>query len=290
EVPEAVGALEGIVMELEDCSFPLLQEVRTGFDPYTLFKGVDLALLVGAKPRGPGMERKDLLMENGKIFVEQGKALNGLAKEAKVLVVGNPCNTNCLIASHFAMQLHKEQFFAMTSLDENRARAQLAKKAGVSVQEVKNVIIWGNHSSTQVPDITHTTIGGQAVTKKIQDRSWLDKDFMAIVQKRGAEVIAKRGKSSAASAANAIIDAAKSLHFPTPKGAWYSMVGFSSGNSYGVNENLMFSFPYRTLENGQVERVEGLEIASFIKEKIKLTEQELLEEKTLINYLLQQRG
>ncbi len=286
EVPDALKWLEGVVMELDDCSFPLLQEIHIGSDPYQIFQGVDLALLVGAKPRGPGMERKDLLVENGKIFIEQGKALNGVAKDAKILVVGNPCNTNCLIAMHHADKLHKEQFFAMTRLDENRARSQLAKKAKVLIQDVHNVCIWGNHSSTQVPDAFHATIHSRAVKEVIQDKNWLEKDFISIVQKRGAEVIAARGKSSAASAASAIIDTVKSLYEPTPKGSWYSVALSSDGNSYGISEGLVFSFPCQTLPNGKIVPVKDLELDLFLKEKMKITQQELLEEKTLINHLL----
>jgi malate dehydrogenase len=286
ELQDAVKWLEGVVMELDDCSFPLLQEIHIGSDPYQLFQGIDLALLLGSKPRGPGMERKDLLTENGKIFIEQGKALNGAAKDAKVLVVGNPCNTNCLIAMHHANKLHKEQFFAMTRLDENRARSQLAKKAGVLIQDVKNVCIWGNHSSTQVPDALHATINNSAVKDVIQDKNWLEKAFITTVQKRGAEVIAARGKSSAASAANAIIDTIKSLYEPTPQGGWYSVALSSDGNTYGVEEGLVFSFPCQTLSNGKIAVVNDLHLDLFLKEKIKVTQQELLEEKTLINHLL----
>lgn len=286
ELPDVIKALEGVVMELDDCSFPLLEEVHIGSDPHTLFKNIDLALLVGAKPRGPGMERKDLLAENAKIFIEQGKALNHAAKDAKVLVVGNPCNTNCLIAMKHASKLPKENFFAMTRLDENRARSMLAKKAGVSVKDVEDVCVWGNHSATQVPDFFNAKICKQPVTDVIKDKNWLENDFIPKVQKRGAEVIAARGKSSAGSAANAIIDAAKSLCTPTKNNEFYSMSLLSDGNPYSIKEGIIFSFPCKTLTNGKVEVVKGLQLNPFLKEKIALTEKELLEEKQLISHLL----
>ena len=286
ELPDVIKALEGVVMELDDCSFPLLEEVHIGSDPRALFKDIDLALLVGAKPRGPGMERKDLLAENAKIFIEQGKALNHASKDAKVLVVGNPCNTNCLIAMKYASELSKENFFAMTRLDENRARSMLAKKASVSVTEVEDVCVWGNHSATQVPDFFNAKISNKPVVDVIRDKNWLESEFIPKVQKRGAEVIAARGKSSAGSAANAIIDAAKSLCAPTPKNTFYSMSLLSDGNPYSIQEGIIFSFPCRTLANGKVEIVEGLKLNPFLKEKIALTEKELLEEKQLVSHLL----
>lgn len=286
EVPDAIKMLEGVVMELDDCSFPLLEEVHIGSDPHALFKDIDLALLVGAKPRGPGMERKDLLAENAKIFIEQGKALNNASKDAKVLVVGNPCNTNCLIAMKYGHKLPKENFFAMTRLDENRARSMLAKKAGVSVTDVGDVCIWGNHSATQVPDFVNAKISNQAATQVIKDENWLENEFIPKVQKRGAEVIAARGKSSAGSAANAIIDSAKSLLTPTKSNEFYSVSLLSDGNPYSIKEGIFFSFPCKTLANGKVEIVKGLKLNSFLKEKIALTEKELLEEKQLISHLL----
>ena len=260
--------------------------MHIGSDPHTLFKGIDLALLVGAKPRGPGMERKELLAENAKIFIEQGKALNHASKDAKVLVVGNPCNTNCLIAMNHAKELPKENFFAMTRLDENRARSMLAKKACVSVTEVEDMCVWGNHSSTQVPDFFNAKISKKPVTDVIKDKHWLESEFIPKVQKRGAEVIAARGKSSAGSAANAIIDAAKSLCAPTKKNEFYSMSLLSDGNPYSIQEGLIFSFPCRTLADGTVEIVKGLKLNPFLKEKIALTEKELLEEKQLVSHLL----
>ncbi|MDN3505722.1 MAG: malate dehydrogenase [Simkaniaceae bacterium] len=271
EVPEALDALKGVVMELEDCAFPLLTDVQIGDDPRKVFEGVEIALLIGAKPRGPGMERKDLLRENAKIFVEQGKALNDVADpNATVLVVGNPCNTNALILHRNAPKLSK--IFAMTRLDENRARAQLANKAGVLVGDVKNVAIWGNHSTTQVPDFTHATIAG----KGIEDRKWLETTFFEIVQKRGAAVIAARGKSSAASAANAVIETIQSLLQETE---WFSVALLSDGNPYGIADGLVFSFPCRSLGGGQIEIIKDLAIDPFIKEKIAATEKELIEER-----------
>lgn len=286
ELPEAIKALEGVVMELEDCSFPILKEIRIGSDPHEVFKGVDLALLVGAKPRGPGMERKDLLSENAKIFITQGKALNEASKDVKVIVVGNPCNTNCLIAMHHAHRVPRENFFAMTRLDENRARAMLAKKAGVSVSNVHNVCIWGNHSATQVPDFIHAKIGEKSAIEVIDNRIWLEGEFISKVQQRGAEVIAARGKSSAASAANAILDTIKSLYTVTKEGAYYSVALHSLHNPYGIDQGLIFSFPCKTLSNGKIEIVKGLDIDNFLKEKIMLTEKELLEEKHLVSHLL----
>ena len=286
EVPQALKALDGVVMELHDCAYPLLQEIKIGHDPHELFEGVDLALLVGAKPRSAGMERKDLLDANGKIFIEQGKALNNAAKGAKVLVVGNPCNTNCLIAKHFAKELSDNQFFAMTKLDENRAKAQLAIKSKSSITDVKNVCVWGNHSATQVPDVSHATIQGKSVEEVISDTHWLQNEFMTTVQKRGAEILEARGKSSAASAAHAAIDTAKCLITPTPEGEFYSVSIPSEGNPYGVDESLVFSYPCRTTKDGVCEIVGGLEHNDFIKEKIAITQKELLEEKECVAHLL----
>ncbi len=218
EVPEALESLEGVLLELDDCcaTFPLLKEVKIGSDPKELFKDADLYILIGAKPRGPGMERTDLLMDNAKIFVEQGKVLNEVVKEESlVLVVGNPCNTNCLIAQHFAPRLNPRHFFAMTQLDQNRFAVQLAKKADVSLDCVSNAIIWGNHSATQVPDFANARINGKLVLEVIEDRKWCEETMIPAIQKRGAEIIKARGMSSAASAANAILQCARHLIFPT---------------------------------------------------------------------------
>ncbi|MEI8365139.1 MAG: malate dehydrogenase [Parachlamydiaceae bacterium] len=282
ELPEAFTALEGVKMELEDCAFPLLKEIRIGTDPLQVFQGIHYALLVGAKPRGPGMERGDLLRENGKIFIGQGKALNAVADpDVKILVVGNPCNTNCLIALKNAPRIPPTNFFAMTRLDHNRGVAQLAAKAQVSVSAVDNFAIWGNHSSTQVPDCFHATIDGHPLSEKIKDSAWLEGEFISTVQKRGAAIIAARGKSSAASAANAIIDTIRALIAPTPKGLWFSCGVFSEGNPYGIDPDLIFSFPCRSLGNGHVEIVKGLEWNASLKFRVLASEKELIEERSL---------
>lgn len=282
EIPEAIRFLEGVKMELDDCAFPLVNEIRVGSDPMELFKGVHYAILVGAKPRGPGMERAELLSENGKIFVTQGKALNAVAdRHVKVFVVGNPCNTNCLIALQNAPDLPKENFFAMTRLDENRAVAQLSQKSNTPVEKITCMTIWGNHSSTQVPDFVNAKIENKPVVDVIKDKKWLEGEFIATVQKRGAAVIAARGKSSAASAASAIIDGIRSLRKKTAPHEWYSMCKISDGNPYGIRDGLIFSFPCRTTSEGKCEIVSGLTIDAFLKERIALTEKELLEERDL---------
>lgn len=284
EVPEAMQALEGVKMELEDCAYPLLKEIHIGSDPQIIFKEIDYAFLIGAKPRGPGMERGDLLNENGKIFVHQGKALNDVANpNVKVLVVGNPCNTNAWIAMTNAPKIPRTNFHSMTRLDQNRAQSQLAKKANVDNGEVSDVIIWGNHSSTQVPDFYHAKIRGKPAAEAIKDINWLEKDFISIIQKRGAAIIAARGKSSAASAAHAALEAFKSIVTPTPKNKWYSSGVCSDNNPYAVEENLIFSFPCRTKENGEHEIVGDLSLNDFLREKIKETEKELIEERELVS-------
>ncbi len=284
EVPQMEGPLKGVEMELQDCAFPLLKEVRTGSNPDAVFEGVDTVFLVGSKPRGPGMERKDLLSENGHIFVEQGKALGkSAANDAVVLVVGNPCNTNCLIGEKHA---GKHNFFAMTRLDQNRAVSMLARKAGAAVADVSHMTIWGNHSSTQVPDFLNAQIRKQLVTSVIQDRAWLENEFIADVQKRGAVVIAARGKSSAASAAEAALGGMKSLLTPTAAGEWFSMGVKSDGNPYGIAPGLIFSFPCRSNGKGHIEIVKNLKWDEFLKQKIHLTEKELLEEKQMVEKLL----
>lgn len=281
--PEVVESLKGLVMELEDCAFPLLKEIRFGADAEKAFEGVDYAFLVGAKPRGPGMERKDLLSENGQIFVAQGKALNKVAsKGVQVLVVGNPCNTNCLIAIHHAPQIPAKQFHAMTRLDHNRAVFQLAKKANVRLDEVTQMTIWGNHSSTQVSDFVHAKIQGKPVVEVIRDRQWLEGEFFTKIQKRGAEVIAARGKSSAASAAHAALSAMRSLIFPCD---WFSSGEYAKGNPYGVPEDLVFSFPCHRVGT-RPEVISGLKMDEFLKEKLAITQKELLEERDCIAHLL----
>jgi malate dehydrogenase len=287
EVPETLDSLKGVVMELEDCAFPLLKEIKIGSDPTKGFEGVNYAILIGAKPRGPGMERKDLLGENGKIFIEQGKALNAsAASDVIIFVVGNPCNTNCLIAMHYASQIPKDRFFAMMRLDQNRAKAMLATKANVTITEVSHVAVWGNHSATQVPDFVNAKIKGKPALETIKDRRWCEEEFVPRVQKRGAVVIAARGKSSAASAANAVVDSIRSFVQPTPEGDWFSVGLSSNGNPYGIKEDLIFSFPCRSMGDGKVEIVNNVHWDPFLKSKIALTEKELLEERELIAHLL----
>ncbi len=284
EVPQALEALKGVVMELEDCAYPLLDEIHISSDPYEIFEGIDIALLIGAKPRGPGMERKDLLAENAKIFIEQGKALNEKANPGVVVhVVGNPCNTNALIAMHHAPKISPKQFFAMTRLDQNRGSSLLARKSGSSIDLVQGMTIWGNHSATQVPDFTQAKIAGKPAESVLGDRKWLETEFIETIQKRGAAVIAARGKSSAASAAHAAISSVRSLLKPTKEGEWFSVASLSDGNPYGIQEGLIFSFPTRSKGNGEIEIVAGLNIDSFMKEKIATTEKELLEERDTVH-------
>lgn len=287
DLPASFEGLKGVEMELLDCAFPLLKEIKMGSDPDEVFEGVDYAFLIGAKPRGPGMERKDLLAENGKIFALQGAALNRVAKkEVRVLVVGNPCNTNCLIAMHNAPDLKREQFHAMTRLDQNRASYQLAKKADVPIEAMRKVTIWGNHSSTQVPDFLHARAAQKRVVDLIEDRSWLENEFFSIVQKRGAEVIAARGKSSAASAAHAALLSMQMMLQKTPEDDWFSAAVDTSGNPYGIEEDLVFSFPCTSKGEGDYEIVKGLDFDFFLKEKIALTQKELMEERDLVRSLL----
>lgn len=283
ELPVALKALEGVKMELEDSAFPLLEGIRIGSDPKAVFEGIDWALLLGSKPRGAGMERKDLLTENGKIFIEQGRALaQSASKSVKVLVVGNPCNTNALIALKQAAGLNLNNFFAMTRLDQNRSEALLALKSGQPVAAVKNLCIWGNHSSTQVPDFYHAKIGGKKVLDVIEDEKWLQTEFVSRIQKRGAEVIEARGKSSAASAASAVIDTIHALMTPTPPGEWFSLGVFAKNNPYGINEELMFSFPCRSKGDAEWQMVPDLELNGWLKEKIALSERELMEEREAV--------
>lgn len=285
ELHEFQKTAAGVAMELQDCAFPLLQEVRIESDPYKVFEEVDYALLIGAKPRGPGMERKDLLAENGKIFVTQGKALNAVANpEVLVFVVGNPCNTNCLIAMHHAPKIPKNQFFAMTALDQNRAQAALAIKANVRVSEVSHVAIWGNHSATQVADFIHAKVRNKPFLEVVKDRKWCEEEFIPYVQTRGAEVIKARGKSSAASAAHAVICSIKSLSRPTQD--WFSAAVYSDPNPYGIEKGLFFSFPCYRTEKGTIEIVPGLSWDPFLEKAIRLSEKELKEEKALVAHLL----
>ncbi len=282
ELAETMPVLQGVKMELEDCAFPLLSEVRIGSDPLEVFEGVNIAFLVGAKPRGPGMERKDLLSENGHIFAKQGMALSAVAAaDIQVLVVGNPCNTNCLIAAHNAPRIAPERFHAMTRLDQNRAIALLANKARYPVLSISKMAIWGNHSSTQVPDYFNACIDGRPAWKVIDDQQWLEQEFMKQVQQRGAEIIKVRGKSSAASAASAAIDAVRALYVPTQSGDWFSSGIYSKGNPYGIDEGLFFSFPC-TLAG----IVSGVAWNSTLESKIKASEKELQEERDLVRQYL----
>lgn len=277
ELEPALPALEGVVMELEDCAFPLLKRIYCTSDLKKAAKGVNWALLVGAVPRKQGMERSDLLQINGKIFIEQGKALNeNAADDVKVFVVGNPCNTNCLITMHNAPDIPKDRFFAMTTLDELRARAQLAKKAELPVTAITEMTIWGNHSATQYPDFYNAKIEGKPAITVIQDEVWFQNEFIPRIQQRGAEVIKARGASSAASAANAIIEGVRRLREDTVSGESFS-VGLCSKGQYGMDEGLIFSFPCR-LEQGELKVVENLPLNSYSKNKLDLTLEELRQE------------
>ena len=286
EIPPAMKALNGVAMELDDCAFPLLKGMVLTDKAEEAFDGISWGLLVGSKPRGPGMERKDLLTENGKIFVGQGRALERAAEDLRVLVVGNPANTNCLIALKNAGSVPADRFHAMMRLDQNRAAAQLAAKAGVGVDQVSNVTIWGNHSATQFPDFFNARIGGRPSVEAISDRTWLEGDFIPTVQKRGAAIIEARGLSSAASAANAAIDHVTSMLSPTPDGDWVSSGVLSSGSHYGVPEGIVSSFPLRFDGEGAWEVVEGLEIGDFAREKIDASVKELQEERSVVEDLL----
>jgi malate dehydrogenase len=287
EIPEAMSALTGVKMELEDCAFPLLSEVVVGCSAREVFAGVDYAFLVGAKPRGPGMERKELLAENAKIFVDQGQALNAVAnKDVRVLVVGNPCNTNCLIAIHNAPDIAASQFHAMMRLDQNRAIGLLAQKAHCPVSSVTKMTIWGNHSSTQVPDFVNACIDSKPVTEVISDQAWLENEFISKVQKRGAEIITARGKSSAASAASSAIDAMKAWTLKTPPDNWFSTAMHSQNNPYGIDRDLVFSFPCTSQGRGDCQIVEKVGWNKFLEEKIKASEKELKEERDLVSQYL----
>ncbi len=285
EIEPALPALSGVVMELDDCAFPLLKGVVPTANLDEGFRGVNWALLVGSVPRKQGMERKDLLGINGKIFIGQGQAIQkNAAKDVRIHVVGNPCNTNCLIAMNNAPDIARDRWFAMTRLDENRAKSQLAKKSGVETTAVSNVAIWGNHSSTQYPDFTHAKINGQPAPTVIKDEAWLKGEFISSVQQRGAAIIKARGASSAASAANAIVDSVASIVNPTASGDWHSVCLHSDG-SYDIEKGLICSFPVRS--NGQkLEIAQGLEIDAFSRGKIDATVAELKEEKGLVADLL----
>jgi malate dehydrogenase len=288
EITPALGALEGVAMELDDCAFPLLAGMTLTDDAETAFDGTNVACLVGAKPRGPGMERADLLKDNGRIFTAQGKALAAAgASDLKVAVVGNPANTNALIASANADGVPLERFTAMVRLDENRAKTQLAKKAGVPVDQVTNLAVWGNHSPTMVPDFDNAKIGGQPATDAITDREWLEGEFLSTVQQRGKAIIDARGASSAASAANALVDHVANWcgGKPTPEGDWVSMAIPSDG-SYGVPEGIISGFPVTTDGAGTYEIVQGLELSEFTRSKIDATVAELQEERAAVDEML----
>src|ERR1700751_1474771 len=262
EIPSAMKALEGVVMELADCAFPLITSMISTTELDEGFRGVNWVLLVGSVPRKQGMERKELLGINGKIFTGQGRAIEkNAAADVRILVVGNPCNTNCLIAMNNAKSIPSDRWFAMTRLDENRAKSQLAAKAGAHVTDVTNLAIWGNHSSTQYPDFYNAKINGKPVPSVIPDENWLQNTFISTVQQRGAAIIKARGASSAASAANAVVDTVRSLVTPTPASDWYS-VGICSDGSYGIEEGIISSFPIRTAGSGR-EVGKGLKLTNF---------------------------
>jgi len=284
ELEPALPSLHGVAMELDDCAFPLLKNVVCTADVNVAMRDVNWAVLVGAVPRKEGMERSDLLKINGKIFTTQGRAINdNAAKDVRVFVVGNPCNTNCLIAMNNAKDIPRDRFYAMTTLDELRARKQLAIKAGVDVTAVTDMTIWGNHSSTQYPDFYHAKINGKSAAEVITDTAWLKNEFIPLIQKRGAAVIKARGASSAASAANAALTGVYNIVHETPKGESYSVARCSQGE-YGVDEGLIFSYPTRT-ENGQSKVINGLTLNDFSKEKFKLTLDELRAERDAVKEL-----
>ena len=286
EITPALPTLEGVAMELDDCGFPTLGGIVMSDDPNVAFKDVNYALLVGSFPRKAGMERKDLLDINGKIFVGQGKALaKNAASDVRILIVGNPCNTNCLVAFNNGKEIPADRWTAMTRLDHNRARAALAKKAGVGCEDVTNVTIWGNHSNTQYPDFTNAKIKGKPATEVIADRAWLETTFVPQVQNRGAAVIKQRGSSSAMSAANGALDHAKTWLTPTAAGDWVSVASVSKGE-YGVPAGLVFSYPSRSDGKGNFSIVDGVKLDAFGQEKFKITLKELEEERDAVKGLL----
>jgi malate dehydrogenase len=284
EITPALAALQGVVMELNDCAFPTLNKIVATDDAKVAFRDVQVALLVGARPRGPGMERKDLLLANAQIFSAQGKALNEVAdRNAKILVVGNPANTNALIARANARDLNPRNFTAMTRLDHNRALSQLAEKTGTHVSAIRRMTIWGNHSSTQYPDITHATVNGKPAPTLV-DQKWVEDTFIPVVQQRGAAIIKARGQSSAASAASAAIDHVRDWVLGTPEGDWTSMAVPSDG-SYGIKEGVIYSYPV-VCKNGDYEIVQGLSISEFSRKRMDATDAELREERDGVKSLL----
>ena len=284
DIETSIPALKGVVMELDDCAFPLLHGITISHDPCVAFKDADIAILVGARPRSKGMERKDLLEANGAIFTTQGKALASVAKkDVKVLVVGNPANTNAYIAMKNAKGLNPSNFSAMLRLDHNRTISQIANKTGKHLTEVKKIIVWGNHSATQYPDIFHAEVAGVKASSLV-DQEWLENDFIPTVQKRGTAIIEARGLSSAASAANAAIDHIRNWLLGTPEGDWVTM-GIPSDGSYGIPEGVIFGYPV-TCKNGKYEIVQGLAISDFSRSRITTTYNELLEERSAVTHLL----
>lgn len=284
ELPAAIGSLEGVAMELDDCAFPLLKNIVCTTDLNTAMDGVNWSVLVGAVPRKQGMERSDLLGINGKLFIEQGKAINDrAADDVRVFVVGNPCNTNALIALNHAKDIPSDRFFAMMMLDELRATTMLAKKAGVDITAISNLNVWGNHSATQFPDIYHAHINGENAFAHIDDQNWVAETFLPTIQQRGAAVIKQRGASSAGSAANAIIQSVYHFTHDTPEGQTFSTAKYSQGE-YGIDKGLMFSFPCRT-ENGKVITVEGLQHNEFAQQQIQRSHDELRSERDMVKAL-----
>lgn len=285
EIPPAMDALKGVVMELEDCAFPLVEDIVTADNPFDGFQDANICMLIGGKPRGPGMVRADLVEANGPIFVDQGKATNdNAADDVRVMVVGNPCNTNCLIAMNNAPDVPNERFTAMTRLDQNRSKGQLAKKAGVSVKDITNMGIFGNHSNTMYPHFFDAKINGKPVPEVI-DEAWLKDEFISTIQGRGKAIINARGASSAASAANAALEHVRSWFTETPEGDWVSMAVPSDG-SYGIEEGLIFSYPVRCDGNGNYEIVQGLELNDFAKDKLQTTKEQLESEREIVKDLL----
>ena len=287
EIPDekAQKALKGVMMELDDCAFPLLHGMLPASDPMVAFKDADVALLVGARPRGPGMERKDLLEANGKIFAPQGRALSEVAsRKVKVLVVGNPANTNCLIAMKNAPRLKPSNFSSMMRLDHNRAQTQVAQKVGMPVTAIRKMTVWGNHSATQYPDLFQATAGGKKAWPMINDQAWLENTFIPVIQKRGAAIIDARGLSSAASAANAAIDHVRDWVKGTRAGDWTSM-GIPSDGSYGIPEGVLYGYPV-TCKGGQYKIVKGLDVSDFSRSRMSATLKELHEERDSIRHLL----
>ncbi|MCB9228362.1 MAG: malate dehydrogenase [Deltaproteobacteria bacterium] len=286
ETPQGVRAAEGTAMELDDCAFNTLDSVDCFDSPESAFEGAHWVLMIGSMPRGPGMERSDLIRSNGPIFVGQGKALSRADRDVRIVVVGNPCNTNALIALNNAGDIPSSRFSAMTALDENRARAQLAKKASVPVSRVSRMTIWGNHSTTMYPDYENALISDQPATQVITEQPWFDETFIPCVQKRGAAIIEARGKSSAASAASACLDHVRNFLRPTPAGQWFSAAVLSDGQHYDVPKGLIYSFPLRSDGRGNYEIVDSLRLSASGQDKLRLTAQELMQERDVVKDLL----